>query len=210
MDLASAERSRLCDLLLDVGPDAPTLCEGWATRDLAAHLVVREGEPLAAIGVLLPAAAGLTGRVQQRVAARPYEDLVARIRSGPPLLSPFRLPGVAEAANLAEYYVHHEDVRRPAGGGPRRDTPELDDPLWSRLRLMGRVLTRRVRGLAVHVLRRDGDELVARGGPGPVVTVAGTPRELTIYLFGRGEAAEVELTGDPVAVAALRATRLGL
>ena len=36
------ERLELCDLLLELGPDAPTLCEGWTTADLAAHLVLRE------------------------------------------------------------------------------------------------------------------------------------------------------------------------
>jgi hypothetical protein len=33
------ERQTLCDLLADLGPDAPTLCEGWTTLDLAAHLL---------------------------------------------------------------------------------------------------------------------------------------------------------------------------
>jgi uncharacterized protein (TIGR03083 family) len=40
--LARAERAALCDLFDEVGPDAPTLCAGWTTRDLAAHLVIRE------------------------------------------------------------------------------------------------------------------------------------------------------------------------
>jgi uncharacterized protein (TIGR03083 family) len=39
--LAQEERNELCDLMLETGPDAPTLCEGWTTRDLAAHLVIR-------------------------------------------------------------------------------------------------------------------------------------------------------------------------
>ena len=42
---ARAERASLCDLLAEVGPDAPTLCEGWTTALLAAHLVVRERRP---------------------------------------------------------------------------------------------------------------------------------------------------------------------
>ena len=45
---ARAERAALCDLFLEVGPDAPTLCGAWTTRDLAAHLVVRERRPDAA------------------------------------------------------------------------------------------------------------------------------------------------------------------
>src|SRR5690606_24047731 len=38
---ARAERHALADLLMAVGPDAPTLCAGWTTAHLAAHLVVR-------------------------------------------------------------------------------------------------------------------------------------------------------------------------
>lgn len=40
--LARRERHQLCDLALQVGPDAPTLCDGWTVFDLIAHLVVRE------------------------------------------------------------------------------------------------------------------------------------------------------------------------
>nr|BFF25281.1 hypothetical protein GCM10025732_32460 [Glycomyces mayteni] len=36
------ERRDLCELLAEVGPDAPTMCEGWTALDLAAHLVLRE------------------------------------------------------------------------------------------------------------------------------------------------------------------------
>lgn len=210
MDLAAAERQRLCDLLLDVGPDAPTLCAGWTARDLTAHLLVREREPWSAVGILVPAAAAVTEGARRRAVQRPFPEMVARLRSGPPVFSPFRLPGVGSAANLGEFYVHHEDVRRPAGGGPRRDAPELDDPLWAWLRVTGRVMARHVRGVQVHLLRPDGRALVARRGGGPVVTLAGTPRELVLYLFGRREAAEVDVTGDRAAVAALEASRLGL
>jgi len=210
MDLSAAERQRLCDLFESVGPDAPTLCEGWTTRDLAAHLVLREYLPLASVGAVLPPAAPLTDRVQAGLAARPFEELVAKVRSGPPLWSPFRLPGVGSRANLAEYYVHHEDVRRAAGGGARSDAPELDGPLWSTLRSSLWLLTRHVKGIELRLVRPDGEELVAKQGSGPVVTVRGTPRELLVYMHGRQNAADVDLAGDPAAVAAFRATRLGV
>ena len=38
MSHARDERSALVASLRDAGPDAPTLCAGWTTRDLAAHL----------------------------------------------------------------------------------------------------------------------------------------------------------------------------
>jgi uncharacterized protein (TIGR03085 family) len=52
--LDDIERARLCDLLDDLGPDAPTLIEPWRTRDVAAHLVLRERDPIAAPGLVLP------------------------------------------------------------------------------------------------------------------------------------------------------------
>ena len=62
---ARAERNALCDLFLEVGPDAATLCAGWHARDLAAHLVVRERRPDIAPGLFLPALAGHSEKVRR-------------------------------------------------------------------------------------------------------------------------------------------------
>ena len=137
MTYSRDERSALCALLDDTGPDAPTLCEGWTTLDLAAHLVLREHRPDAGMGMLGGPLAGYTAHVQSRIAGRvPYARLVQTIRQGPPRFSLFALPGVDERANLAEYFVHHEDVRRAAPDWqPRKLPPELTEQLWQRLRL---------------------------------------------------------------------------
>ncbi|WP_086830202.1 TIGR03085 family metal-binding protein, partial [Allokutzneria sp. NRRL B-24872] len=116
MGLARDERSALSELFEKVGPDAPTLCGDWLTRDLAAHLVIRERRPDAAAGILVSALAGYTERVQKSYAAKPWRELVELVRTGPPTLSPFSLPGVDESANGAEFFVHHEDVRRGVPG----------------------------------------------------------------------------------------------
>jgi len=109
------ERLALCALLEKTGPDAPTLCAGWTTGDLAAHLVLREHRPDAAAGVLSGPLAGYTARVQRRIRERiPFPDLVQMIKSGPPRLSFMSVPGVDEHTNAVEYFVHHEDVRRAA------------------------------------------------------------------------------------------------
>ena len=50
MTAASRERAALVTTMRAVGPDAPTLCGDWTTRDLAAHLVLRERRPDAAPG----------------------------------------------------------------------------------------------------------------------------------------------------------------
>ena len=65
---AQSERRLLCDLFAEVGPDAPTLCGDWSTRDLAAHLVMRERRPDGAVGIVFPPAAGYADRVQASIA----------------------------------------------------------------------------------------------------------------------------------------------
>ena len=117
MTYSRDERRALCALLDETGPGAPTLCEGWTTLDLAAHLVLRERRPDAGAGMLGGPLAGYTARVQRKIAERtPYDQLVQAVREGPPRLSMFGLPGMDERANLVEYFVHHEDVRRAAPG----------------------------------------------------------------------------------------------
>src|SRR5436190_23310918 len=110
--LSALERARLADVLAATDPAAPTLCEGWTARDLAAHLVVRERRPDTGPGLLLRPLAGWTEHVRRRYAQRPYPELIELIRTGPPALSPFSLPGADAAGNLTEHFVHCEDVRR--------------------------------------------------------------------------------------------------
>ena len=68
--LAQQERQTLCDLLVELGPEAPTLCAGWATADLAAHLVVRERRPDSGPGLVWPPLAGHTDKVRRSVRDR--------------------------------------------------------------------------------------------------------------------------------------------
>lgn len=200
---AKRERLLLADLLETTGPDAATLCDGWRTRDLAAHVVVRERRPDAAGGVLIKQLAPRLDRVMGEFAAKPYEELIQLIRTGPPRFSPFSLKQVDEAANTVEFYVHTEDVRRAQPDwSPRELDPVFQDALWSRLvrsaRLMGRSSPT---GL---VLRRpDGRTAVANKGV-PVVTATGEPSELLLFTYGRQGAAKVGLEGDEDAIAKLQ------
>lgn len=199
---AKRERLLLADLLEAEGPEAPTLCEGWRTRDLAAHVVVRERRPDAAGGILIKQLAPRLERVMAEFAAKPYEELIQLIRTGPPRFSPFSLKPVEEMSNTIEFYVHTEDVRRARPDWAPRDLdPVFQNALWSRLersaRLMGRTAPT---GL---VLRRpNGQTAVAHRGT-PVVTVTGEPSELLLFLYGRQNAAKVELDGDKDAIAHL-------
>jgi uncharacterized protein (TIGR03085 family) len=209
------ERLALCALLDKTGPDAPTLCAGWTTGDLAAHLVLRERRLDAAAGVAGGPLAGYTARVQQRLRDRvPFPDLVRMIRSGPPRLSVMALPGMDERANSVEFFVHHEDARRGAPGWePRELSRGESDMLWGRLRLARFMLRKAPVGVE---LARDDIEAAegSETGPAyrftarnatPAVTVVGSPAELTLWVMGRRAAARVRMDGTEAAVSKLAA-----
>ncbi len=212
MSYSREERLALSDLLDATGPDAPTLCAGWLTRDLAAHLVLRERRPDAAAGVLGGPLAGYTARVQRRLGQRlTYTQLVQAFRDGPPRLSPFALPRVDEAANTVEYFVHHEDVRRAQPDWEPRDIDAgLSETLWRRLRATRLFLRKAPVGVE---LARDsgggesGPYRVTVKNARPTVTVIGAPAELTMWAMGRTSAANVSFDGTEAAIATLREWR---
>jgi len=160
---AQHERQALCDLFAEVGPAAPTLCAGWATADLAAHLVLRERRPDAAGGILLPVLARRTERVQRKIRdANDWPDLVRLVRSGPPAL----LRPLDEVMNTVEYFVHHEDVRRGEGAAaPRTLEPGLEGALWGRLGSMSKLLLRRAPAGLVLDAPGYGRRVARRGSP---------------------------------------------
>jgi uncharacterized protein (TIGR03085 family) len=199
----------LADLLEGSGPDAATLCDGWTTRDLAVHVVLRERRADAAGAKFVKPLAGRYERVRAEFAERPYEELIQLIRTGPPRMSPFALKQVDEAANTVEFYVHAEDVRRAQPDWtPRQVDPVFADTLWKRLERMARVLCRRS-PVGLVLRRPDGQTVVGRRGT-PVVTVTGEPAELLLYAFGRQDAARVELDGDKEAITRAREAKLGI
>ncbi|MCT9009810.1 TIGR03085 family metal-binding protein [Streptomyces rhizosphaerihabitans] len=207
---AKRERLLLADLLEAVGPDAPTLCEGWTSRDLAAHVVVRERRPDAAGGLVVKQLAPRLERVMAEFAEKPYEELIQLIRTGPPRFSPFSLKQLDEASNVVEYYVHTEDVRRAQPDWtPRELDTVFQEALWSRLdrtaRLVGRGAPTGV------VLRRPNGQTTVLNKGTPVVTVTGEPSELLLFGFGRQSVADVELDGDKDAITKLHeAKQLGI
>lgn len=220
MTYARDERLGLCALLDAAGPQAPTLCAGWTTADLAAHLVLRERRPDAAIGILGGPLATHTAKVQRQLVARtPFAKLVETIRTGPPRWSPAALPGVDQQLNFSEFLVHHEDVRRAAPDWePRELGQELTEAIWHRLPA-ARLLLRKV-PVGIEFARDDHPAGLAgpqAAGPQkvritvrprtPVVTVIGAPVELTMWAFGRTSAARVRLEGAEADIAALLRAR---
>jgi uncharacterized protein (TIGR03085 family) len=204
--IARSERAALCVLFEEKGPLAPTLCEGWTTSDLAAHLFVREYRPLASPGIMFKPFAGLTERAMESAKRElGYSGLIDRIRSGPPL--PWKL--VDEAMNSFEYFVHHEDVRRAddAGAEPRQDA-ELDAALWANVKRGARLMAWRLRGAGLELVA-DGFGSVTAKHATPVVTVSGGPQELALFLFGRKGAAHVTIDGPDAARAIVESASLG-
>lgn len=189
------ERRELCDLLIELGPDAPTLCEGWTTADLAAHLVLREH---------------FHRWPDERRAvekARGWTELVARLRAGAPPI-PWRIPGIRTMLNGFEYLIHHEDARRANGIGPRLDRPDLDELSWRMSAFISRRAARKTRPFGLLLVCDDGKRRLF--GSEPAAVLSGRATELALYLGGRRSAAEAALSGPDEAVAAVEKANLRL
>ncbi|MAT05126.1 MAG: TIGR03085 family protein [Acidimicrobiaceae bacterium] len=205
---ATLDRRRLADELLAVGPDADTLCEGWTARDLAAHIVLRDRRPDAMAGVLIPAFAGYTQKVQDTIATKDWDDLVALVRE-PPKLSPSQIERLDRLTNTHEFFVHLEDVRRArAGWEPRDLDAEHVADVVAALGRMAKPLSRKV-PVGITLVPDGGDPIVAKRAE-PMVTVRGPAGELMLFVFGRQDHARVALDGDPDAVEQARTAAFGL
>lgn len=208
---SDVERAALVAALLAAGPDAPTLCSGWTTRDLAAHLVMRERRPDAALGMVVPALAGHAESVRAAVLRRPFTALVAVFAAGPPRLSPFAVKAFDAAVNTGEHFVHTEDVRRAGPGGapatdvePRVLAEQVADALWRTLAGRARLIHRRC-PVGVELVTDRGSAVVRRAPEGTgTVRVRGDVGEVILHSFGREGVARVELEGAPDDVAAYR------
>ena len=210
MSIVQRERAALIEILRAVGPDAPTLCEGWTTRDLVAHLLVRERRPDAVPGLVFGPLASHTARVQNRLAASStWEELVELFASGPPVFSIFKL--LDPVASIHEIFVHHEDVRRAQTDWEPR---ELDAAATAAVRRRVALISRA--GMAKSMaavparltLHTPDRRTVVTVGSGPAVTVQGEPLELLLFAFGRN-AVRVDFGGDDDVIAAVRAAKRG-
>ena len=208
--VVQAERNALCDSLLALGPDAPTLCDPWRTRDLAAHLVLREHRPDLASGIWFAPLEGHMERGQAALAAGDYTALVEKVRSGPPRWSPTHFAKVDALFNTTELVIHHEDALRGDGAvGPRREVPERTSrATLSALRKSASLMFRRA-GVGVR-LEAPGADPITAGKGASVVTVTGAPVELLLVASGRMRVADVVLDGAPEDVETLKNARLGV
>jgi uncharacterized protein (TIGR03085 family) len=196
---ATQERAALAGLLAELGPEQPTLCQGWDTRMLAAHLVTRETRFTALAGILIPRFADRTAALERETAENlEFDELVHRIASGPPLgRTLVGLPLLEAPANLHEFFVHHEDVRRAQSTwSPRELPPQLVSGLWRRLLVLAPALFPGMRGVRLHLVTDDGRRhSIGRGAD--EVTIAGPVSEIFLYAFGRRTGARVRVHGTP-------------
>ena len=210
MSLTSNERAAICDSFEKFGPDAPTLCEGWNTRDLLAHMLVRERRPDAGAGLIVPFLRTHLEQVTEEFKAEPWDKMIKTFRDGPPILSVSAIPVVGDRFNLGEFFIHHEDIRRAQPEWvPRENSKELDDALWNPLKMMGRLLFRKS-PVGVTLRSAGRDDIVVKKGERSVILV-GLPGEIVIHGSGRPlDKVHVVVQGDPADVKAFEASPRGM
>ncbi|MFW0112083.1 TIGR03085 family metal-binding protein [Rothia sp. CCM 9416] len=207
LELVTSERQALCLALSQAGPLARTLCEGWETRHMLAHLLLRESQPLAAAGVVGGPLAARTDRLTGQLAddlaeSERYEQGLARFQALPGYLGMrSRAPQLDLAMNLLEYFVHTEDVRRAADATvePRTLQDEVQQKLWEALRKRARFMAGKKfpPGLVLDAPGyRPSVHTVIAPHPGQKAQIlTGQPGELVLYLFGREDASQATLAG---------------
>ena len=207
--VAQRERAALADLFDRLGPDVPTLCEGWDTHDLLTHLITRERRMDATIASGIKPLAGWAKDVARGYHRRPWAEEVQLFRDGPQWFNPVNLTAVDSLFNTGEYFIHHEDARRGvAGWTVRQLDPETEQAVTRQVCSMWSKFA--VKKYGVGFLARFPDGSQQEIAPGePKVTLTGDPGEILLWVSGRERAAEVDLTGSPEALAAVDRVQSG-
>ncbi len=204
MTLAQRERAALADLFDKVGPDYPTLDEGWVSSDLLTHLLMRERRPDSLLTQVVKPLAGWTDHVKAGYEKLPWTERVELFRAGPPWFSLAAISAVDAAINGGEHFIHHEDVRR---GQEPWDVRTLDaDSTATLLKLLkspfGRMGAKKL-GVGVVAVLPDGTRITLAKGT-LEITVTGEVSELVLWSSGRRSACVVEVAGSPEALASFK------
>lgn len=188
MSLASRQRTALADLFDELGPFAPTKCEGWQTQDLAAHLYVREHRVDALPGIGFERFESRTAGIQNQVLhSMDFPELVAAIRKPGWIMAP-----LDKLVNASEFFIHHEDVLR-ANGREQQLTAAEQNELWPIVQVLARRTQFKFKR-QVRLRRTDSGAEIAMGTGDEVLHLGGLPSELLLHLSGRD--ADVELTAE--------------
>lgn len=213
MQFVEPSREFLAETLLAAGPGAATLCAGWRTQELAAHLYLREHNPKVGVGLLLKPWKKASEKATVQLAAKSstpeaFAELVEKFRAGPPKISPMSLRAVDRSANLVEFFIHTEDIRRATDRwAPRALDTDYSQALWQDLLKRAAILYRGV-DLGVVLVNPAGPRHVAKRAP-VSVAIIGEPGELLMHANGRVGQALVTFEGQPDAVALLQTAPVG-
>jgi uncharacterized protein (TIGR03083 family) len=128
LELARAERAEFADFLAGLTPEqwaAPSLCDGWSVRDVAAHCVSFEETSAGQLAARFVKGRLNTDRINalalDSLAERPTEDIVGLLRDN---AQPHGLgAGFGGRVALTDNMIHQQDIRRPLGL-PRTIPPE--------------------------------------------------------------------------------------
>lgn len=192
-NLARTERLRLVDAARRAGEDAPTLCEGWNTRDLATHLVIRERHPSAAAGIFVPKLADRLKAKEDEYASVPFAQLLGLV-AAPPKWTPGALPGVESAMNTTEFLVHHEDIRRAAIEWiPRRLSQAENATVWAQTKVALLPFAAKAKSPVAIAAPGFGTRIAGKKRQDKAVTITGAPLEILLYLMGREDHALVDV-----------------
>lgn len=192
MTFATRQRAALADLLEELGPFAPTRCEGWQTQDLAAHLYVREHRLDALPGIGLERFAGRTEQIQNQVLhSMDYPALVEKIRRPGWIMRP-----LDSLVNTSEFFIHHEDVLR-ANDRSQTLTQQEQAQLWPLVSVMARRVQSKAQ-IQLILTRTDTGERKQIGSGQRILHLTGLPSELLLHLTGRDST--VEMTAEQAVV----------
>ncbi|TYK44005.1 maleylpyruvate isomerase family mycothiol-dependent enzyme [Actinomadura decatromicini] len=186
-----AERERLAGLLSALPPeqwDAPSLCDGWRTREVVAHITMPfRTRPLGVIAGVVRAGFSFN-RYADRDArstakAMSEAELLDLLRHN--IEHPWRPPGGGEAGALSHDVIHGLDVTEPLG---------LPSPPPERIALV--LASSGPRQLRYFGVDLDGKQLTATDsdvsvGEGPTV-VKSTTKEILLVVTGRRPLAKAD------------------
>ncbi len=205
---AQRERISICQNLRQLGPDQPTLCQGWTTKDLLVHLVVRENRPDAAAGLVVPFLSFYTDSIYKKFKDKSFDELISIFENGPKSPSPFSLSAVDQLANTFEFLVHNEDIlRAQANYQPRIFSDDDLKFLWSRFTKSAVFFMRKVK-VGVVAKTEQGTYTLKRGEE--VVTISGNVIDLIMFAFGRKKNINIHFEGSSQAIEKLKNSNLNL
>lgn len=166
-----------------------TLCTGWSIEDLSAHLLVREHNIVAGIGLVIPQLADLHDKCMQKTRAKGHEYIIQKLKK-----YPWYMPA---SVNVAEFWVHNQDIVRGELKAPVPTlTLEEEMMLWQSLKGLVMVRKSMVRDLGSVVLENSQTKEqihIEQKGSNKHTRVAGTAGELLLFFYGRRKAAKVHI-----------------